>query len=70
MPFGTDTPIIAPDVAAGIDHRPLYFAVFENALRAVDILREGVQRKDTLREAAFDTVPFRARQNTRHQIKM
>ena len=44
-------------------------AVFQDALAAVDVLQEQVQRRDALRQAALDTLPFRVGQDARHQVE-
>ena len=64
-----DADHFAPEVRAGIDQRPRNLAVIENALLAIDVLQEKIQRHHALRQAAFDAVPFRVREDARDQIE-
>jgi hypothetical protein len=60
---------LAPEVAARLDERPRNSAIFQNALLAVDILKEQIESDYALRQAALDAIPFVPRQNTRHEIE-
>ena len=70
MPRETSTPITSRrKLRAGIDQRARNLAVLQNALLAVNILQEKIQRHHALGEAAVDLFPFRMRQDARDQIE-
>ena len=60
---------LAPEMLAGIDQLARNLAVLENALLAVDVLQEKVQRHHALRQPALDAVPFRTRQDAGNQVE-
>src|SRR5208282_2783857 len=60
---------LAPEMGAGIDERARNLPVPENALLAVDVLQEKIQRYHALRKPLVDALPLRVRQDARDQIE-
>jgi len=60
---------LAKKMRAGVNQRPRKLAVLQDALLAVDVLQEKIQRHDALRQAAVDSLPFRIRNNAGNQVE-
>jgi hypothetical protein len=56
-------------VLAGKHQRTRNLAVLEDALRAIDVLQEQIQRHDALRKTGLQSIPLRARDHTRDKVK-
>src|SRR4029077_2945946 len=59
----------ATKMRAGIDERAGDLAVSQDALLAIYVLEEKIQRQDSLRQATIDQMPFRIRKNPGDQIE-
>ncbi len=59
----------APEMRAGIDERARNLPVLEDALLAVNVLQEQIQRHHALRQAALDALPFRVRKDAGNQVE-
>ena len=64
-----DADYFPPEMRAGIDKRTRNLAVPENALLAINILQEKIQRYHALGQAALNFFPLRIRQDARDQIE-
>ena len=59
----------AREVAARDDQPPRHDALADDLARVVDVVDEGVERADALREAALDRDPLLGRDDPRHQVE-
>ena len=60
---------LPPEVLTRINQVPRDDLVFQNPLRAVNVLQVQIQRGNALRQSSFDRVPFRTRDDAGHQIE-
>ena len=68
--FGrTHSPARGQVAIGALDEGPGHDAIFQDALRAIDIAQEQVQRGDALHEPALDVVPITGRKDPWHHVE-